>query len=228
MTTRLLPLLLLSFLSLAHADGERIRYACDNGSRLDISFWADGDGRPQATLHFADGEIVLPGVPAASGALYRAGEIRLHTKGDDARVEDGRGNTRNCTRGDAPAPAAAEPAAAGSFLGITGSVTYLAKVALPPDAVLIVRIQDTSRAGAPARTLSEQRIELAGAQVPIPFRATIDRDLVGKRARITVSARIERGGKLLFINDTSYPAVVDGKPQHVDMTLKPVGATRKR
>jgi putative lipoprotein len=229
MTTRLLPLLLLSFLSLAHADGERIRYACDNGSRLDISFRADGDGRPQATLHFADGEIVLPGVPAASGALYRAGDIRLHTKGDDARVEDGRGNTRNCTRGDVPAPAAAaEPAGAGSFLDITGSVTYLARSALPPDAVLIVRIQDTSRADAPARTLSEQRIELAGAAVPIPFRATVDRDLIGKRARITVSARIERGGKLLFINDTSYPAMVDGQPRHVDMTLKPVGAARKR
>src|SRR5574343_847889 len=102
----------------AIAAEERTPYACNNGSRLDISYSADADGRPQATLHFADEAVVLPQVPAASGSLYRNGDIRLHTKGDDAVFEDGKGNLRRCSRGAAPPRPvpAAQPAASSSFV----------------------------------------------------------------------------------------------------------------
>jgi len=226
MNYHLLPLLLLPVL--AHAQAERVTYTCDNGARIEISFVAGGAGRPQATLHFADGEIVLPQVPAASGALYRDGDLRLHTKGDEALFEDGKGNRRQCSRGEAPPAASAAPAAPSAFIEVTGSITYLVRSALPPDAVLILRVQDVSRADAPARVLAEQRIELAGQQVPVPFRMSVDRDLVDKRARIHLGARIERAGKLLFINDAATPVIVDGHPRPVEVTLKPVGAPRKR
>lgn len=211
---------------LAATAGERIRYACAGDTRIDVSFSADADGRPQATLHLADGDLILPGVPAASGALYRAPAARLHTKGDDAVFEDARGSVRRCTRADALA--AETPAASGSLVEVTGTVATRQRSALPPDTVLIVRIQDVSRADARALVLAEQRIELNGRQVPIPFAMNVDRDLVGKRARITVAARIERAGKLLFISDTAYPAIVDGQPRHVDMTLKQVAAPPTR
>jgi putative lipoprotein len=223
---RLFLLLLLATVLPATAGGERIRYTCDNGSRLDISFSHGAEGRPQATLHFADGDVVLPQVPAASGALYRADPIRLHTKDDDAVFEDAKGNARRCRKGE---PVATPPAAAtSSFIDVTGTVSFATTTPLPPDAVLIVRIQDTSRADAKALTLAEQRIELAGLPLPIPFAMTVDRDLAGKRARITASARIERAGKLLFISDKVYPAIVGGRPHQVDLTLKAVGATPKR
>ena len=206
----------------AHAADPRQPYHCDNGSRIDISFGQDADGRPLATLHFADETMVLPGVPAASGALYRSGDIRLHTQGDEAIFEDGKGNSRHCRQGSAPSRADA-PVAASSFIDITGQVSYLARIALPPDAVLTVRIQDTARAGAKARVLAEQRIELAGQQVPIPFATTVDRDLIGKRARVTATARIEHRGRLLFINDRVIPAMgADGQPLPVELILKPV------
>jgi len=224
MKRTLLPFLLLPLTALA---GERLPYHCDNGSRIDISFIEAADGRPQATLHFADGDLTLPQVPAASGALYRIDDVRLHTNGDDALFEDGKGNTRRCTQGTAPPPqASTTPPAASSFLDVTGSVTYRQRIALPPDAVLIVRVQDVSRADAPARQLAEQRIELGGRQVPIPFSTTIDRDLAGKKARVTVSARIEQRGKLLFISDRSYPALNKGQPQAVDMVLKQVSGAK--
>jgi len=222
MKSSLLALLLLPLTVLA--DGERQSYACDNGSRIDISFSANSDGRPQATLHFADEAITLPQVPSASGTLYRNQTLRLQTRDDRALFEDDKGNRRDCQRGNTPPASAASPApaAASSFIDIGGSVSYLQRIALPPDAVLTVRIQDSSRADAPARTLAEQRIELAGQQVPINFQTTIDRDLIGKRARITVSARIESRGKLLFINDRSYPALTQGQPNHIEMRLKQV------
>ena len=69
-------LLLLSLLfALPAQAAERQPYTCDNGSRLDISFAEDAEGRPQATLHFADEAMILPQVPAASGALYRKGRV---------------------------------------------------------------------------------------------------------------------------------------------------------
>lgn len=227
----LLPLPLLFLPLVAGAGGESQSYACDDGSRIVIAVATAGDGRPQATLQLADRALTLPQVPAAAGALYRAGDLRLHTRGDEALFEDGQGATRHCRLGDtppgraaaAPAPATATATATSSFLDIAGEVSLRQRRTLPPDAVLIVRVQAASRAGAPARVLAEQRIELAGRQGPVPFTTTIDRDLLGKRARVTVVARIEHGGKLRFVSDQPYPALRDGQPQPVALLLQPVG-----
>jgi putative lipoprotein len=223
----LLPLLICT---LVHAQVEHITYACDDGSHLAAAFSTDSDGRPQATLIMGSQEITLPLVPAASGALYRAGDLRFHTKGDDALFEDGKLPMRRCTRGEAaPPPVTAKPPVpASSFMDITGSVAFQARGALPAGAVLVIRVQDTSRADAPAFTLAEQRIDLAGVQAPIPFRMTVDRDLLRKNARITVAARIQRGSTLLFVSDTSHPALIDGQPRHIEMTLKPAGKPGRR
>lgn len=206
------------------AEVERIPYTCDNGSRIDISFFAENDGRPQATLHFADESLTLPQVPAASGALYRQDGISLHTQGQEALFTDNKGNSRRCTQGVAPAKPAP---AASSFIDLSGSVTYLARIALPPDAVLIIEVRDTPRAGRPL-VLAEQRIELAGHQVPVAFATAIDRDLIGKKARITVAARIESGGKAYFVSNKAYPALKNGNPFPLAITLKPVRQVKNR
>ena len=224
-----LLLLALLLASGARATEQRLQYHCDNDSRIDISYDQDADGRPRATLHFADEAMVLPGVPAASGALYRNGDIRLHTRDDEALFEDGKGNRRHCRLGSAPAKAAPPAAAASSFIDIGGRVSYPAGTALPPDAVLTVRIVDAARAGAPARVLAEQSLELAGQPVPIPFATTIDRDLVGKRARIKATARIDHRGRLLFINTGAVPALgADGRPLPVEILLKPIRRASRR
>jgi putative lipoprotein len=218
-----LPLVLLLPLC-AFAGDERVAYTCDNNSRIDISFSADISGRPQATLHFADEAVILPQVPAASGALYRSGDIRLATRDDDAVFEDGKGNLRRCSRGSvAPVmPQAAPQPASSSFIDIAGKVSYLARIALPTNAILKIRIQSGQR------TLADQRYELNGAQVPISFSATVDRDLIGKKASATVSARIEAGGKLLFASARPYPAMKNGQPIPVDILLKPASHAAAR
>ena len=230
MIRHLLPLLPLFVFAVAQAHSEPIPYICDDGGRFEARFTTDDVGRPQTTLFMAGRVITLPLVPAASGALYRDGDFRFHTKGDDALFEDGKSPMRRCTVGDAPPLVAPPPAPTvpSSFVDITGSIAYLARTALPPDAVLVIRVQDTSRADAPARTLAEQRIELSDQQAPIRFRMLVDRDLLRKNARITVAARIQRGSTLLFINGTSYPALADGKPRHVEIVLKQVASNKGR
>jgi putative lipoprotein len=216
--------------SLSFASETALTYTCDDGSKMSVAISADPDGRPLATLNISGNSQTLALIPSASGTHYRGDGANFYSKGDDAIFDDGKGSMRRCTRGDnpPPPPAQAQPPAVSGFVDIGGSVSYLQRIALPPDAVLIIRVQDTSRADAKARTLAEQTIELAGQQVPIAFQLTVDRDLLGKRARITLSARIERRGKLLFINDQSYPVkLVDGK-SHNEMILRQVGGARGR
>ena len=215
--------------SLAFAGEPATTYTCDDGSKMSVAMSADPDGRPLATLNIGGNSQTLALIPSASATHYRGDGANFYTKGDDAIFDDGKGQMRRCTKGDNPTPVAQSPApAVSSFVDIGGSVAYLQRIALPPDAVLIVRVQDTSRADAKARTLAEQTIELAGQQVPINFQLTVDRDLIGKKARLTLAARIERRGKLLFINDQSYPVkLIDGK-SHSEMILRQVGAARGR
>lgn len=213
----LLPLLCLPLLALA--DGERLPYTCDNGSRIDISFSTPADGRPSASLHFADTVITLPQVPAASGAAYRQDGIGLHTKDEEAIFEDGKGNLRRCRQGNQAPVVPESSAASSSFLDITGNVSYRVRMALPAGSVLKLRVREGGR------TLAEQNIVLDGQQVPIGFQMLVDRDLLGKKPRLQLSARIEHGKKLLFINDTPYSTQQNGSP--FEIILKPAMASRK-
>ncbi len=226
MNLRLPTLLCLAFCSLAHAEGERLTYTCDDGTRFDVAFSADSDGRPQASLSFAGREIILPQVIAASGASYRSGDVALHTKEEKALFSDGKSRLRSCLAADGAAAKDRPAAPGGAFVDLGGSVTWNAASPLPSDAVLIIRAQDTARADAPALTLADQRLDPGGRPVPIPFRLTIDRDLIGKNAQITIAARIERKGKLLFISDSIHRAFSDGQPRQVDIKLVPVGGVK--
>ena len=217
---------LVALLGIAHADSTPIDYTCDDSSTLAATFDADADGRPRANLMHDGKVLVLPLVPSGSGALYRSGEVLLHTKGDDAYFETGQGKVLRCSVGSAPAQSKA-PAAVSSFIDLAGQVSFNVQKALPADAVLIVRIQDTSRAGAKALTLAEQRIELAGRASPVPFQVVVDRDLIGPKARVTASGRIESRGKLLYSSTAVTPALDNGQAVVVDLRLSPVGQ-RKR
>jgi len=179
----------------AHAAEERLPYACDNGSRIDISFSTDADGRPQATLHFADEALILPQVPTASGTLYRRGEIRLRSQGDNALFEDGKGNLRRCTRGTTP-PASnpPAPAAASSFIQIGGSVSYLAHATLPPDARRRTEIAFLLALGG---FIVEGRIDLfvetRDEVIVVDFKSDAEQDASHHRAQLSLYRRAAAG-----------------------------------
>jgi putative lipoprotein len=213
-----LPLLLLPLTALA--TGETQSYRCTDGSQIKIAFSVSLEGRPQADLRLAGRRLNLPQVPASNGILYRAGEIRLHTKDNQVVFEDGKGKVRRCQQGDTPPVTKATVAATSSFLDISGRIFYFSRTALPADAVLIIQIEDSAHRR--ARPLAEQQIDLAGQTAPVAFQTTIDRDLIGKKARITVRARIEQNGKPLFASKESHPALNKGQPIPVDMQLQQV------
>jgi len=102
-----------------------------------------------------------------------------------------------------------------------GVVTYHQRVALPPDAEAQVQLIDASLADAPADVLAEQKIAPVG-QVPIAFRLDYDPTRVDARRRYQLQARIEAGGKLLFINTKAHPVRLDGAPAETEIVVEPV------
>ncbi len=96
---------------------------------------------------------------------------------------------------------------------VTGTVTYRERIALTPDAVVIVRIEDISRADAPATVIGEQMIKTEGKQVPIPFAVSYRSADIKEGNRYNVRVRIEDGsGKLLYVSDTITPVITGGNP----------------
>ncbi|MBX3060570.1 MAG: YbaY family lipoprotein [Anaerolineae bacterium] len=108
---------------------------------------------------------------------------------------------------------------------VTGTVTYLARVALPDDVILRVQIQDTSRADAPAIILGEEVRATGGAQVPLPFAVPYNPADIQDNRDYTLSARITDGqGTLLFINDMVIPVISKGNPTSgIEVMVVPVG-----
>lgn len=109
---------------------------------------------------------------------------------------------------------ATPPAPSSHFLTLDGQATYRQRSALPIDAVFHLVARDGRR------VLTELNLPLQGRQVPIPFSATIDRDLIGPRSRIVLEGRILQGKRTLFAG--TAPA------QHEGTTLVLNPPTRKK
>ena len=104
---------------------------------------------------------------------------------------------------------------------VSGTVFYLQRIALPPDASVAVKLVDISKQDVPAVTIAEQKITHPG-QVPIAFELQYDPDKIDTRMIYAVQARIEQGGELLFISNRTFPVITRGNPKHVEVKLDPV------
>ncbi|NUU35572.1 YbaY family lipoprotein [Pseudomonas sp. C2B4] len=112
-----------------------------------------------------------------------------------------------------------QPAAKAS---LDGEVFYLQRIALPPNAVLSVSLQDISLADAPAKVIDEQRGPVKG-QVPLPFHLSYDPTQIEPNHRYSINARIEVDGKLLFITTENHAVRLDGSdPQPVKVRVDAV------
>jgi putative lipoprotein len=106
---------------------------------------------------------------------------------------------------------------------VTGTVTYRERIALPPDAVVRVQLQDVSRADAPATVVAETSFPTGGKQVPFPFTLTYDPAQIRPTNSYAVRATIESGGQLLFTTTTRYAVITMGNPTNVDIVVQQVG-----
>lgn len=103
---------------------------------------------------------------------------------------------------------------------LRGTVFYRERMALPPGAVVEVKLVDVSLADAPSRTLAETRIR-ARAGSPIPYVLRYDTAQLRRGHTYALQARITAAGRLLFIN-TARHTVFDGGPDRTDIRVERV------
>ncbi len=96
---------------------------------------------------------------------------------------------------------------------VSGTVTYLQRIALPENALVRVQLLDVTVPDAPTTIVAEQVFGTNGAQVPLPFNLSYSRGAVQETRRYSISARItDRDGRLLFVSDEYVPVITGGSP----------------
>jgi len=107
---------------------------------------------------------------------------------------------------------------------VSGTVTYQQPAEPAPGTVVIVQIQDISRADAPATVIGEQTITDPGP-VPVPFEVAYDPAAITDSHSYIVHARVEDGsGNLLHTTMQNYAVITQGHPtQNINVTLEMIG-----
>lgn len=104
---------------------------------------------------------------------------------------------------------------------LTGSVTYMQRVALPPNAAIEVKLQDVSRQDVPATTVAETVFAPEGKQVPIPFTLAYSPKDINPAHSYQVRANISVNGKPMFVSSMGYDVLTKGFPSQIVIMMKP-------
>jgi heat shock protein HslJ/membrane-bound inhibitor of C-type lysozyme len=113
--------------------------------------------------------------------------------------------------------------AAGESTRVAGTVSYRERIALAPGSMVIVTLEDASKADVQATMLGEARIAVERNQVPIPFAIDVDAGRLDPRHRYAVRARIlDAQGSLRWTSTQAYLVVTGGNPSVVDVQVEAI------
>jgi putative lipoprotein len=104
---------------------------------------------------------------------------------------------------------------------IEGTAQYHERMALPPDAVFDVYLEDVSKPDA-STVVSTQEIEPAG-QPPIRFSVPYDPKKIDQAGRYALRATVTVGDEVLFATTDSYPVLTQGNGTSADLLLQRAG-----
>ncbi len=127
-------------------------------------------------------------------------------------IVDGRLSVRNETGSEVLAFQAA----------VLGTVTAAQEAQLPKGATALIRLDDVSRADAPAVTINQ--VELQGmAGFPFPFAVTYNPAQIDPRMDYAILVRINDGdGNLAFINTQAYIVITKDHPSVVEVMVEDI------
>jgi uncharacterized lipoprotein YbaY/membrane-bound inhibitor of C-type lysozyme len=199
---------------------KRFDYTCEGGQKL-VVYLHD----QTVKIRFKDSSYLMRQVPSADGGRYSDGKVVWWGVGNGGFLQedspDGNGAmiVKDCKLDKPLNGDAAQSNVAGR---VTGTVTYLQRMALPPNAVIQVQLLDVSLADTPSKVIAEDKITLGDRQVPVPFELTFDSAAIDPKHSYSVSAKIMVDGELRFISDQSHPVLTSGNPSKVEIVVKQV------
>lgn len=111
-----------------------------------------------------------------------------------------------------------------SMKTVEGSIWYRERMGLPPNAEILVTLENLARADAPSDVIATIRLVPEGGP-PFPFSLAYDPGTLHKKGRYALRARIEAGGRLLFTSTEHIPAFGQ-EPGPVEILVSRVGGAR--
>jgi uncharacterized lipoprotein YbaY/membrane-bound inhibitor of C-type lysozyme len=193
---------------------KQFNYTCEGGAKLTVYL-----REQMAKVRYGDQVYFLKQTMSADGNRYSDGKVVWWAKGNGGFLQEetpegnGKMILKDCML---EKPLNTEQ--------VTGTVTYLQRVALPPNAVIQVQLADVSQADAAANVIAEQNINLGQRQVPVPFTLKVDPAKIDPKHTYMVSAKITVDGELRFITERSFPVLTNGKPSHVNVIMAQAAA----
>ena len=101
---------------------------------------------------------------------------------------------------------------------VTGTINYRERIALSPEAIATITLEDVSLADAPANVIAKQELVNPGAP-PIAFELEFPRSAIDERMSYSVRAQIHDRGRLMFTTDTHAPVLTRGAGNTVDLPM---------
>jgi putative lipoprotein len=190
---------------------KRFDYTCEKEVKVTVYLH-----ETTAKVRFQEQTYMMRQTRSADGNRYSDGKTLWWGKGDGGLLQeeapdgDGKMLAKDCVLQKA---AAADT--------VTGTITYLVRMALPPQATIVVELQDVSLVDAPAKVLAAQKFALGQQQVPVPFTLQYNPAKIDAKHRYAVNARVMIGKELKFVTDQAYPVLTQGNGSRVDLILKP-------
>lgn len=114
------------------------------------------------------------------------------------------------------------PASNSGFTIVTGSAAYRQRIAMSPDAVLNVRVEDVSRADAKSEVLAESKEIFGNRQVPLAYSLQVPNSAIEPNHDYNLRATISENGQLRFVTTRRYPILTRGNPAKIDVMLDAV------
>jgi putative lipoprotein len=105
------------------------------------------------------------------------------------------------------------------FQTLNGSVLYREKIALPPEALVEVTLEDVSKMDVKSTVLARQTLKPSG-QVPVAYQLTYDDEMVEARGRYSVRAVIRVGDDVMWRSTQSFAALTGDAPETVDVVVE--------
>lgn len=199
----------------------RREYLCADGARVVILFETSA-----ARLTLNDRIFNMKLVESASTTKYAEGSVVWSSTGVDGFLADNTDPANPKMLAEKCHMTISFPVVAPSIGSITGTVSYRQHVSLPPDAVVVIHLQDVYLQDAPSPFLAEFKTTVGHRHVPIPFTLKFDPAKIDPNHPYVIEASILVHDHLRFTNDTAYPVLTKGNSTKVDMILVPVEASR--
>lgn len=104
---------------------------------------------------------------------------------------------------------------------ITGTVSYLQRIALPDNATIVVTLRESGRGNTSRTPIAQETIQTRGQQVPIPFRLNYDPARIQPDRVYIVFADIFINRQLAWVTRQEYRVITQGNPSNVEIIVQP-------